>query len=65
MYERVRFIEKTHLSFLSHSQSSLRLWFFESGADYECLAQRAEQQCRRVEILRLEGVKAVCAAERY
>jgi hypothetical protein len=31
--------------------------------DYDCLAQRAEEQRRGIEIVRLEAVKAVCSAE--
>ena len=29
--------------------------------DYECLTQRADEQRRRVEVVRLEAAKAVCA----
>ena len=33
--------------------------------DYERLAQRADEQRRRVEVVRLEAVKAVCARSSY
>jgi hypothetical protein len=50
-----------------HALSAAALDFppLQRLADYERLAQRAEEQRRRVEVVRLESAKAAFAAERY